>query len=425
MTSIKLFGRSIQRLGIYPLICQVEHPETGPLGFLVINSSVHRRAVGGIRLSPGLTLQETMELARTMTYKFGFLNMPCGGAKAGIIASPDWSANRKREILQYFGAAIGPLIRNRVYAPGQDLGVGTVELWDILHGAGMVKGGRPQSPTRKDTGSGHTTGITVFLAAKSAMKHLGIEMKGATVAIQGFGKVGSAVAQIFHQAGAKIIGISTAEGAIYNKNGLDVQELLQIWEQFGDQVVSKYKKCEPISHGHLLELPVDVLIPAASIWVIDNENVDKLKCRIISPGANCPIHPDAKQRLSLQNKIVTIPDFVANCGGVFGANLYARKKTKVNILYSEFGQMMSDLFKSSNILQRSVDQIAHEIAERNILSMQKDRKKAIREAKQLDFVYMTRRYVRGQLADKVAKRYVKKWLPEFSTILKNEKINTI
>jgi len=98
----KLFGRSIQRLGIYPLVCQVEHPEIGLLGFVVINSSAHRRAVGGIRLTPDVTLQETVELARAMTYKFGFLNMPCGGAKAGIIASPIWLTNRKREFLQYF-----------------------------------------------------------------------------------------------------------------------------------------------------------------------------------------------------------------------------------------------------------------------------------------------------------------------------------
>ena len=423
MRSIKTFGRSIQRLGIYPLVCKVEHPEIGLLGFVVINSSAHRRAVGGIRLSPGLTQQETVELARAMTYKFGFLNMPCGGAKAGIIASPDWSTNRKRELLQYFGAAIAPLIRNRVYTPGQDLGVGRMELWDILHGAGIAKGKRPHSQTRKDTASsGYTTGITVFLAAKNAMENSGIEMKGATVAIQGFGKVGSTVAQIFHQAGAKIIAISSAEGAIYNKNGLDVQEVIKIWEEFGDQVVSKYKKCEPIPHDHLLELPIDVLVPAASIWAIDNENVDKLKCRIISPGANCPIHPEAKQRLLQQNKIVIIPDFVANCGGVFAANLYARQKTKINMLYANFDQMMSDLFKASKVQERSVDQIAHEIAEQNILSMQKDRKKAIREAKRLDFIYNTRRYVPGQFADKLAKLYVKKWLPEFSNFAKNGNI---
>lgn len=419
----KLFGRSIQRLGIYPLVCQVEHPEIGLLGFVVINSSAHRRAVGGIRLTPDLTLQETVELARVMTYKFGFLNMPCGGAKAGIIASPIWLTNWKREFLQYFGAAIEPLIRNRVYTPGTDLGIGNMELWDILHGAGIAKGERPPSNTRKDTGStGYTTGITVFLAAKSAMENLGIEMKGATVAIQGFGMVGSTVAQNFHQAGAKIIAISNVEGAIYNKNGLDVQELIKIWEELGDQVVSKYKKCEPIPHDHLLELPIDVLVPAASIWAIDNENVDKLKCRIISPGANCPIHPEAKQRLLQQNKIVIIPDFVANCGGVLAANLYARRKTKINMLYAKFGQMMCDLFGASKILEKSVYQIAHEIAEKNILSMQKDRKKAIREAKRLDFTCRIK--LAGRFTDKLAKLYVKKWLPEFSTLVKNENINT-
>jgi glutamate dehydrogenase/leucine dehydrogenase len=419
MNSEKLFERSLQRLGIYPLVCKVEHPEIGPLGFLVINSSVHRRAVGGIRLSPSLTLEETAGLARAMTYKFGFLNMPCGGAKAGIISSPDWSDSRKMELSQYFGAAIAPLIHNRVYTPGQDLGVGSIELWDILHGAGIAKGERPHGHIRKGTASsGDTTGITVFVAAKSAMEHLGIEMKGATVAIQGFGKVGSSVARNFHQAGAKIIAISSVEGAIYNKNGLDVEEVIKLWEEIGDRVVSKYKKCEPITHEYLLELPVDVLVPAATIWAINSENVDKLKCRIISSGANCSIHPEARERLLQKNEIVIIPDFVANCGGVLGANLYAQQKTKINMLYVNFGQMMSDLFKASEVMERSVDQLAHEIAEQNILSMQKDRKKAIHEANRLDFIYRTRRYIRGQFADKVAKLYVKKWLPEYSNIAK-------
>jgi hypothetical protein len=121
---------------------------------------------------------------------------------------------------------------------------------------------------------------------------------------------------------------------------------------------------------------------------------------------------------------VIIPDFVANCGGVLAANLYARQKTKINMLYISFGQMMSDLFKASNVLGRSVDQLAHEIAEQNILSMQEDRKKAIREANSLDFIYKTRRYIRGRFADKVAKLYVKKWLPEISNFEKNENIST-
>jgi glutamate dehydrogenase (NAD(P)+) len=405
----------MEKFGIAPMICQVEHPEYGIIGFVVVNSSVHIRGVGGVRMTSDVTIQETKQLARAMTYKFGFLNMPCSGAKTGIIASPSWYPDRQQEILNYFGAAIGPLLRNRVYTPGPDIGFGRIELWDLLHGAGLARGERPSTVRRKAAGTtGYTTGITVFQSAKAAIEILGLEMNKVKVAIEGFGMVGSTVAQFFHKEGAKIVAISNIQGALYHPDGLIIDELDRLREQNGDKGVLQYKDAQSIPHSDLLELPVDVLIPAAKIWTIHNKNIDKLKCRIISSAANCPLHPEVEKKFLQQKDIIFIPDFVANCGGVLGANLHGTTQSKLNLMQQKFGNMVLHLLRKSFKSNISFEQLAREIAEKNITFYQKNPQKAHKEAKLLDITatLSSQRFVPSKMKDFLMKRYLQKWIPQ-------------
>ncbi len=405
----------MKKFGIAPMICQVEHPEFGIIGFVVVNSGVHIRGVGGVRMTPDVSIQETKQLARAMTYKFGFLNMPCSGAKTGIIASPKWYPDHKQEVINYFGAAIGPLLRNRVYTPGPDIGFGRVELWDLLHGAGFSQGDRPATERRKaaDT-TGYTTAITTFQSAKAAIEILGMDMKKVKVAIEGFGMVGSTVAQFFHKEGAKVVAISNIHGAFYHPDGLIVDELIRLREQEGDKGVLQYKNAQSIAHGDLLELPVDVLIPAAKIWTIHSKNIEKLKCRIISSAANCPIHPEVENNFLKKKDIIFIPDFVANCGGVLGANLHGTTQSKLNLMHQKFGDMVLDLMRKSLKTNIAFEQLAREIAEKNIVSYQNNPRKARREAKLLDItaILSSQRFVPSKIKDILMKRYLRKWIPQ-------------
>jgi glutamate dehydrogenase/leucine dehydrogenase len=414
----RISGVIMERLGIAPLVCQVEHPEFGLIGFVVVNSSAHRRAVGGVRMAPNVTVQETKLLARAMTYKFGFLNMPCGGAKTGIVTSPEWFPEHKKEVIQYFGSAVRPLLKNRVYTPGPDMGFGAVELWDLFHGAGFAQAKRPDENFKKVHGTtGYTTGITVYLSGKSALQGLGIDIKGAKISIEGFGKVGATAAQLFYDRGAVVVAISNVSGAIYNSDGLDVTTLISLLEKGGDEAVLTYPHAEKISHQQLLELPVDVLIPSARIWSINNQNIDKINCRIISSAANAPIHPEVWQKLLRENAIIYIPDFVANCGGVFGANLHGRRETKLKLLFEKFSRMTDSLMEESLRSGISVNQLAEQIAERNILANQNNSAKAIRDANLLDLAasLSIKPYIPGQLSDIIMRWYVKHWLPKIST----------
>ena len=420
---------ALRRLGIVPVVCQVEHPEVGLLGFVVINSSVWRRAVGGVRLMPDVTVEQVADLARAMTYKFGFLKMPCGGAKAGLIASPTWYPGRSSEMLRYFGAAMGPWIRNRIYTPGPDMGVGARECWEIFNGAGLVEG-HPPPEAEKDsdlTGtSGYPTGITVYLAAVNSLAALGKGPQGATVAIEGFGKVGAVAAGLFAEAGSRVVGVSTVNAAIYQPGGLDVDELLRLRQRFGDRAVEKYTGATVISHADLFELPVDVLCPCASQWSIHAGNVHKLRCRVLSSGANCTLHPDSRAALLTQSDVLVIPDFVANCGGVLGSNLHGRRRAYIRLLYDKYSRMIRELIEASQQLGVSIDRVARYVAEENIRSIQGDRRRAQREAMTLDLTARVsqNRYVPRLVADRMARSYVKKWIPRIPNSIPDEGSNT-
>jgi len=143
-------------------------------------------------------------------------------------------------------------------------------------------------------------------------------MKNSTVAIEGFGKIGESVAKVLSEKGAKVIAISTLKGGIYNSKGLDVKRLSEIKTKYGEGVVDHYSDANKITKKDLLCLAVDILLPCAGPWTINSKNAHKVKAKIICPGANIPIAKDV-EKILFNKKIISLPDFVTNSGGVLGS----------------------------------------------------------------------------------------------------------
>jgi glutamate dehydrogenase (NAD(P)+) len=284
------------------------------LGYLVIDSTVGGRAGGGLRMQPDIGEAEIRGLARTMTLKHAFLGLPRGGAKAGVCGDPEAPQAERRQRLAAFAQAIAPLLRSRIYTPGTDMGTDSADIRYLLDMAGVYVRHREM----RDTPSGYYTGLTVLAGAKQAMLHMNRSWTGCRVAIEGLGKVGSALAELLAAAGARVVAISTYRGAIVNPQGLDVNQLTALAAATGSHVVDCYSGAERIDCAALLELPVDLLCPCARQGSIHAGNAPRVQARLICPGANNAITPDAEQILS-ERGVLCLPDFVTNCGGALGS----------------------------------------------------------------------------------------------------------
>ena len=299
-----------------PQIVITVSPGSERLGYVVIDSTVGGRSCGGLRMLPDIDEQEMRGLARAMTLKYGFLGLPQGGAKAGVLGDPEAAESVRHERLAVFAKAIAPLLCNRIYIPNSDMGTNNNDIRSMLKAVGI----QVKKRELRSTLSGYYTALTVFIAAKEAMSHLNLNLSGRSVAIEGFGKVGSALANLVDNTQALIVAISTSRGAIYNPKGLDVKRLNQLASLHGSSVINTYTNAEHINHEELLELPVDLLCPCARHDSVHIGNASRIKARVISPGANNPITHEAEQIL-IEQGLLCMPDFVTNSGGVLGGTM--------------------------------------------------------------------------------------------------------
>jgi glutamate dehydrogenase (NAD(P)+) len=317
-------------------------------------------------MTPNISLEEVFALARTMTWKNALADLPFGGAKAGIVFDPSTHSARsgqallkvkeeKKKIVQAFSRALKPLIP-KLYIAGPDMNSGEQEMqWFVeANGNWRAATGKPASmcievfgkkgkqspyggsparfagaPARRvgrQCGIPHefgSTGFGVSHATKIAAEHVGLNITGATVAIQGFGNVGEFTAKYLDEMGARIVAVSDASGAIYNKNGFSFKDLVSckrgtgtVCHPAGDP--PKEDKAKVISHDALFELPVDILIPAAIPDVVTQKNYKNVKAKIIIEAANVPIPHDIEDKLH-ERGILVVPDIIVNAGGVISS----------------------------------------------------------------------------------------------------------
>jgi glutamate dehydrogenase (NAD(P)+) len=279
-------------------------------------------AKGGIRYHPGVTLDEVTALAAWMTWKCAVAHIPFGGGKGGVICDPTKMSKREIEALtRRYVAEIIDAIGPEKDVPAPDVNTNEqIMAWvmdtysmHVGHTTTSVVTGKPVE-LGGSLGRREATGRGIMIATRESCKHVGIAVKGATVAIQGFGNVGSISAELLVlEVGATIVAVTDWKGGVYNKAGLDIPALLEYAKQ--KKTVDGFPGAEPIGNADLFRLDVDVLIPAALENQITSENAPAIKARIIVEGANGPTTPDAN-RILHERGIFIVPDILANSSGV-------------------------------------------------------------------------------------------------------------
>jgi len=295
-------------------------------GYRVLYNYVRGPSKGGVRYHPEVNLEEITALAAIMTLKCAVAEVPFGGAKGGVACDPSkMSINELERLTRRYTYMIMPLLGPDKDIPAPDVNTNQqtmawmMDTYSMLAGytvPGVVTGKPFQLGGSK--GRGYATGRGVAFVTSEMLQRLNMPLKGATVAIQGFGNVGSNTARFLHQEGCKIVGVTDTSGGLLNEGGLDIPALLKYVED--EKKISGFKDGEFITdyrraNERLLKSNVDILIPAALENQITEENALDVRAKVIVEGANGPITGTADKILSKKGTTV-VPDIIANSGGV-------------------------------------------------------------------------------------------------------------
>ena len=329
------------------------------IGYRIHHNTVLGPTKGGIRYHPEVSLGEVTALAMLMSWKCALMGLPYGGAKGGVACDPGTMSQRELEhMTRRYTAEVMLFIGPDLDIPAPDLGTNEQTMAWIMDTYAMTQGrtvpgvvtGKPiligGSAGRRDA-----TGRGLVYALGPALKSLGLDLKGARVVVQGFGNVGSVAARLLWREGCTIVGISDARGGITSSQGMDIRELTNHVKESGSVV--GFPGTEPISNAGLLELPCDILVPAAVGGQITVHNADRIRARVIAEGANGPTTTEADEILA-DRGILVIPDILANAGGVVvsyfewvqGLQYYFWRESEINTRLQEliiraFNQVMA------------------------------------------------------------------------------------
>ena len=306
-------------------ILQVYDPKTGMRGVLVIDNTTLGPGKGGIRMMSTVTTEEVFRLARTMTWKCALAKIPFGGAKSGIIADPKkMTEEKKMNLIRAFSRALKRVCPS-LYVAAPDINTGEQEMAAFAEANGSMKSatGKPEHMCVKPglkCGLPHeygSTAVGVVQAAFTAANYVDdLDIDNATAAIEGFGNVGSFVAEYFSQIDVKVVAVSDSKGCIYNPEGLNYEKLLDVKTETGS--VINYRPGKVLENRELFELTVDILVPAALSDVINVDNVDRVKAKLVIEAANLPVRPEIEKTLS-DRGVMVVPDILANAGGVISS----------------------------------------------------------------------------------------------------------
>jgi glutamate dehydrogenase (NAD(P)+) len=290
-------------------------------GYRVLYNTSRGPAKGGIRFDLNVTLEEVKALAAWMTWKCAVVNIPFGGAKGGVRCDPlAMSAAELEKLTRRYTSGIINMLGPDSDVPAPDVNTNErVMAWimdtysmHVGHTTTAVVTGKPVE-LGGSLGRREATGRGCMIVTKEALKHLGMPVKGTTVAVQGFGNVGSVTAELLAREGCKIVAIGDRSLSLYNPAGIDITDAIAYVKKHRN--LDGYNKGDLISGADLLTLDVDVLVPAALENVITTRNAAEIKARIICEGANGPTTAAADSILD-ENGIFVIPDILANAGGV-------------------------------------------------------------------------------------------------------------
>jgi glutamate dehydrogenase/leucine dehydrogenase len=381
------------------LVVKVHDAKIGLDGFLVIDNTVLGPAKGGIRMNFNVSEEEVRRLARAMTWKNAIAGIPFGGGKSGII----WKGGtpeQKKAVMQGFARAI-KVFTPKKYIAGPDVNTGELEMAQFVEATGIFNSatGKPANlclprPLRRieasvKAGMKHakrkgekcglphefgSTGFGVACSAKTAVEVLGIDIKGATVSIHGFGNVGTFAYTFLTEMGAKIIAIADKDGAVYSANGFDANIMKDIIKN--RKPISDYKQGKIILSEDFWKIPVDILIPASVTDVINDNNKNNIKAKLIVEAGNIPMRENVEDEL-FKKGIYFVPDFVANAGGVISSYAehkgYSPKKM-FEIVESKIIKATKDVMKESLAKKINPRVVAMDLAKKIILAKKQKKK---------------------------------------------------
>jgi glutamate dehydrogenase/leucine dehydrogenase len=341
-------------------------------GHRVQHSDILGPYKGGTRYHPAVTLREVSALAMLMTWKCALLGIPYGGAKGGIAIDPKrYSVKELERITRRYTSELIKDIGPNVDIPAPDMGTSAREMaWmmdtysvNVGHAVPGVVTGKPLS-IGGSRGREMATGRGVMIVVREALADMGKSLVGVKVAIQGFGNVGGAAGLLLHQAGAKVIAVSTGAGGVYSEAGLDIP-VLKAYVADNRKSLVGFPQAMAISNADLLTLPCDVLIPAALENQISEENVNQIQAQIVAEAANGPVTLQANQSLEARG-VTVLPDILANAGGVV-------------VSYLEWVQGLSYLFWDEERVNREMEQLMVQ-AYRQVIQQSKTRQISLRLA---------------------------------------------
>jgi len=290
------------------------------IGYRIQHDNARGPMKGGLRYHPEVDLAEVRSLASLMTWKTAVVDIPYGGAKGGIACDPkELSRDELRRLTHRFVDQIHDVIGPNLDIPAPDVNTNAQVMAWIMDRYSRYHGHSPAVVTGKPVdlygseGREAATGRGVTIVTREALGHRGEELAGKTVAIQGFGNVGSWAARLLHDEGAKVVAVSDVKGGIHAGGGLDLPALLAHVAESGSVV--ELPGSEPITNEELLALDCDVLIPAALGGVFTAENAGAVRARLVVEGANGPTEPEA-DLVFRERGIEVVPDIFANAGGV-------------------------------------------------------------------------------------------------------------
>jgi glutamate dehydrogenase/leucine dehydrogenase len=364
-------------------VVEMYDPHTGMRGFAVIDNTALGPAKGGIRMTPSVNVKEVFRLARAMSFKNSLAGLPFGGGKSGIIFNKEIESEKKEAFIKSFARALKNLVPSE-YIAGPDINTTEKEMQTFVeaHGNFNAATGKPGNycksiSGKKVCGLPHelgSTGLGVNYATQVALKHKNIHIIGATIAIEGFGNVGSFTFKHLEEMGAKIVAISDSKGCLYNPDGLKFKDIESVKASKGSVTFGKGRM---LPTNKLFELPVDVLIPGALPDVITRQNMHQVQAKIIVEAANIPIPLDIETEMAKKHLIV--PDFVANAGGVISSYVeYIGKDEKFmrNAVKKKILSNTELVLKTAQEMNINTREAAIHIAKQKILDAMKKRNKS-------------------------------------------------
>jgi glutamate dehydrogenase (NAD(P)+) len=302
-------------------IVHVREPVLGLEAVLVVDNVARGPSIGGLRMAPDVSAEECARLARAMTLKNAAAGLAHGGGKSVLRGDPRMPADRKERLVRAFAHA---LRHEADYIFGPDMGTDETCMGWVADEIGRAVG-LPSALGGIPLDEIGATGWGLRHAAEVAAPYCGLDLKGARVAIQGFGAVGKHGARFLGDAGAVLVAASDSQGTVHRADGLDVARLIALKE--GGRSVVEHEGARRLPGDAILDVPCDIWIPAARPDVVREDNAGRLATRLVLQGANIPFTPGAEQALH-ERGVLVIPDFIANAGGVICAAMEYRGATQ-------------------------------------------------------------------------------------------------